>query len=52
MNRVPDVVPSLVDVLNWADELRCQEKAAYVLMVLLHQSYDNRAAIPASRRSR
>jgi hypothetical protein len=23
MNRVPDVVPSLVDVLNWADELRC-----------------------------
>jgi hypothetical protein len=23
MNHVPDVVPSLVDVLNWADEPRC-----------------------------
>jgi hypothetical protein len=51
MNHVPDVVPSLVDVLNWADEPRCQEKSAYVLMILLHRSYDDCAAISASRRS-
>lgn len=45
VSRSPDAVPSLVDVLNWADEPGCQEKAAYVLMVLAHRSYGDRAAM-------
>ena len=45
VSRAPDAVPSLVDVLNWADEPGCQEKAAYVLMVLAHRSYGDRAAM-------
>uniref|UniRef100_A0ACD5YGB0 Uncharacterized protein n=1 Tax=Avena sativa TaxID=4498 RepID=A0ACD5YGB0_AVESA len=45
VSRVPDAVPTLVDVLNWSDEAGCQEKAAYVLMVLAHRSYGDRAAM-------
>lgn len=45
VSRVPDAVPVLVDVLNWSDEAGCQEKAAYVLMVLAHRSYSDRAAM-------
>jgi len=45
VSRAPDAVPSLVDVLNWADEPGCQEKVAYVLMVLAHRSYGDRAAM-------
>nr|CAB3453388.1 unnamed protein product [Digitaria exilis] len=45
VSRAPDAVPCLVDVLNWADEPGCQEKAAYVLMVLAHRSYGDRAAM-------
>lgn len=45
VSRVPDAVPILVDVLNWSDEAGCQEKAAYVLMVLAHRSYGDRAAM-------
>ncbi|KAL6656013.1 hypothetical protein ACP70R_006839 [Stipagrostis hirtigluma subsp. patula] len=45
VSRVPDAVPTLVDVLNWSDEPGCQEKAAYVLMVLAHRSYGDRAAM-------
>ncbi|CAD6261224.1 unnamed protein product [Miscanthus lutarioriparius] len=45
VSHAPDAVPSLVDVLNWADEPGCQEKVAYVLMVLAHRSYGDRAAM-------
>ncbi|CAL5088343.1 unnamed protein product [Urochloa decumbens] len=45
VSRAPDAVASLVDVLDWADEPGCQEKAAYVLMVLAHRSYGDRAAM-------
>ncbi|CAM0951379.1 unnamed protein product [Alopecurus aequalis] len=45
VSRVPDAIPVLVDVLNWSDEAGCQEKAAYVLMVLAHRSYGDRAAM-------
>ncbi|KAK1630798.1 hypothetical protein QYE76_005113 [Lolium multiflorum] len=45
VSRVPDAVATLVDVLDWADEAGCQEKAAYVLMVLAHRSYGDRAAM-------
>ncbi|KAF0911450.1 hypothetical protein E2562_008323 [Oryza meyeriana var. granulata] len=45
VSRAPNAVPVLVDVLNWSDEPGCQEKAAYVLMVLAHRSYADRAAM-------
>ncbi|CAN6195949.1 unnamed protein product [Urochloa humidicola] len=45
VSRAPDAVPILVDVLDWSDEPGCQEKAAYVLMVLAHRSYGDRAAM-------
>ncbi|CAN6182293.1 unnamed protein product [Urochloa humidicola] len=45
VSRAPDAVPTLVDVLDWSDEPGCQEKAAYVLMVLAHRSYGDRAAM-------
>ncbi|VAI18034.1 unnamed protein product [Triticum turgidum subsp. durum] len=45
VSRAPDAVPVLVDVLNWSDDAGCQEKAAYVLMVLAHRSYGDRAAM-------
>ncbi|CAN6204465.1 unnamed protein product [Urochloa humidicola] len=45
VSRAPDAVPTLVDVLDWGDEPGCQEKAAYVLMVLAHRSYGDRAAM-------
>jgi len=39
---VPDVFPVLIDVLNWSDSPGCQEKASYVLMVMVHRSYTDR----------
>uniref|UniRef100_A0A0E0M195 Armadillo repeat-containing domain-containing protein n=1 Tax=Oryza punctata TaxID=4537 RepID=A0A0E0M195_ORYPU len=45
VSRAPDAVPVFVDVLNWSDEPGCQEKAAYILMVLAHRSYADRAAM-------
>lgn len=45
VSRAPNAVPVLVDVLNWSDNALCQEKAAYVLMVLAHRSYGDRAAM-------
>ncbi|CAN6166959.1 unnamed protein product [Urochloa humidicola] len=45
VSRATDAVPTLVDVLDWSDEPGCQEKAAYVLMVLAHRSYGDRAAM-------
>uniref|UniRef100_A0A0D9XDR8 Armadillo repeat-containing domain-containing protein n=1 Tax=Leersia perrieri TaxID=77586 RepID=A0A0D9XDR8_9ORYZ len=48
VSRAHDAVPILVDVLNWSDEPGCQEKAAYILMVLAHRSYADRAAMSES----
>ncbi|GJN33999.1 hypothetical protein PR202_gb22630 [Eleusine coracana subsp. coracana] len=45
VSRAPDAVPVLVDALGWCDEPGCQEKAAYVLMVLAHRSGADRAAM-------
>lgn len=33
-----DALPMLIDVLNWIDFPKCQEKAAYILMVMAHKS--------------
>ncbi|XP_073099002.1 U-box domain-containing protein 4 isoform X2 [Elaeis guineensis] len=40
-----DAFPMLVDVLNWSDAPGCQEKAAYVLMVMAHKAYGDWAAM-------
>jgi hypothetical protein len=45
VSRAPEAVPALVDALDWADEPGCQEKAAYLLMVLAHRSHGDRAAM-------
>lgn len=44
-----DAFPLLIDVLNWSDFPRCQEKAAYILMVMAHKSQGcERAAMAAA----
>lgn len=49
VSGVADAFPVLVDVLNWSDEPGCQEKAAYVLMVMAHKSQGgDRAAMAAA----
>ncbi|XP_008794334.2 U-box domain-containing protein 12-like [Phoenix dactylifera] len=45
VSRSRDAFPILVDVLNWSDAPGCQEKAAYVLMVMAHKSYGDWAAM-------
>ncbi|CAL5419347.1 unnamed protein product [Camellia sinensis] len=42
---VSDALPILIDVLNWTDSPGCQEKAAYILMVMAHKSYGDRQAM-------
>ncbi|PSS17730.1 U-box domain-containing protein [Actinidia chinensis var. chinensis] len=39
---VPDAFQILVDALNWTDSPGCQEKASYILMVMVHKSYGDR----------
>ncbi|XP_020578455.1 U-box domain-containing protein 12-like [Phalaenopsis equestris] len=44
-----DAFSVLIDVLNWSDEPGCQEKAAYILMVMVHKSRGGeRAAMAAA----
>ncbi|WOL19385.1 U-box domain-containing protein 14-like [Canna indica] len=45
VSRSPDALVILVDVLAWCDAAACQEKAAYVLMVMAHKSPSDRAAM-------
>ncbi|KAJ0965896.1 hypothetical protein J5N97_027034 [Dioscorea zingiberensis] len=45
INRTRDAFPILVDVLNWSDSPSCQEKAAYILMVMAHKGYSDRTAM-------
>ncbi|XP_010942114.1 U-box domain-containing protein 45 [Elaeis guineensis] len=45
VSRSRDAFPILVDVLNWSDAPGCQEKAAYVLMVMAHKACGDRAAM-------
>ncbi|KAL1215154.1 U-box domain-containing protein 7 [Cardamine amara subsp. amara] len=37
--------PILVDVLNWNDSQKCQEKAIYILMLMAHKGYGDRKAM-------
>ncbi|XP_057958797.1 U-box domain-containing protein 13-like [Malania oleifera] len=45
VSTVADAFPILVDVLNWTDSPACQEKAAYILMVMAHKAYGDRQAM-------
>ncbi|KAG1364368.1 U-box domain-containing protein 13 [Cocos nucifera] len=45
VRRSRDAFPMLVDVLNWSDSPGCQEKAAYVLMVMAHKAYGDWAVM-------
>ncbi|XP_078443341.1 ARM repeat superfamily protein [Wolffia australiana] len=38
-----EAIPILVDVLRWSDSPACQEKAAYVLMVMAHKGNGSRS---------
>ncbi|CAN6458746.1 unnamed protein product [Victoria cruziana] len=40
-----DSVPILIDVVHWIDAPDCQEKAVYILMVMVHKSYQDRQTI-------
>ncbi|KAI7749508.1 hypothetical protein M8C21_001873 [Ambrosia artemisiifolia] len=42
ISSVHDAFQILVDVLSWTDSPDCQEKAAYILMVMAHKSYRDR----------
>ncbi|KAH0461381.1 hypothetical protein IEQ34_008956 [Dendrobium chrysotoxum] len=49
VSRAADAFPMLIDVLNWSDFPRCQEKAAHILMVMAHKSHGGeRAAMAAA----
>lgn len=45
VTRVSESLPVLVDVLNWIDSPKCQEKAAYILMVISFKSRKERSAM-------
>lgn len=45
ISSVPDVFPTLIDVVSWSDAPGCQEKASYILMVMAHKSYGDRQAM-------
>ncbi|KAL6985184.1 hypothetical protein U1Q18_018561 [Sarracenia purpurea var. burkii] len=45
VSALPDAFPILIDTLNWTDSPGCQEKAAYILMVMAHKSYRDRHAM-------
>ncbi|MQL84294.1 hypothetical protein Taro_016790 [Colocasia esculenta] len=45
VSRSSEAFQILVDVLNWSDSPGCQETAAYVLMVMAHKAYSDRAAM-------
>ncbi|KAG7567671.1 Armadillo [Arabidopsis thaliana x Arabidopsis arenosa] len=42
---VVEAFPILVDVLNWNDSVKCQEKAIYILMLMAHKGYGDRKAM-------
>ncbi|KAG0466975.1 hypothetical protein HPP92_018555 [Vanilla planifolia] len=49
LSRTADAFDVLVDVLNWIDSPGCQEKAVYILMVMVHKPRScDRAAMAAA----
>lgn len=45
VSRSAEAFHILVDVLTWSDSPGCQEQAAYVLMMMAHKAYSDRAAM-------
>ncbi|VYS53437.1 unnamed protein product [Arabidopsis thaliana] len=45
IGEVVEAFPILVDVLNWNDSIKCQEKAVYILMLMAHKGYGDRNAM-------
>jgi hypothetical protein len=45
ISAVRDAITILVDVLNWIDSPKCQEKASYILMIMAHKAYADRQAM-------
>ncbi|CAL0327178.1 unnamed protein product [Lupinus luteus] len=45
ISTVRDAIPILMDVLNWTDSPKCQEKASYILMIMAHKSCGDRHAM-------
>ncbi|KAJ3704731.1 hypothetical protein LUZ61_008436 [Rhynchospora tenuis] len=45
LSRANDAIPILIDVLGWTDAPSCQEKSAYILMVMAHKSHSDRAVM-------
>ncbi|GAU27031.1 hypothetical protein TSUD_313930 [Trifolium subterraneum] len=45
ISAVRDAITILVDVLNWTDSPKCQEKASYILMIMAHKAYADRQAM-------
>jgi hypothetical protein len=45
LSRANESLTILIDVLGWTDAPSCQEKSAYILMVMGHKSHADRAAM-------
>lgn len=45
IGKANEAFPILIDVLNWVDAPKCQEKAAYILMIMAHNSWSHRRAM-------
>ncbi|EOA27015.1 hypothetical protein CARUB_v10023113mg [Capsella rubella] len=45
ITAVAEAFSILVDVLNWNDSVKCQEKAIYILMLMAHKGYGDRRAM-------
>ncbi|XP_024395917.1 uncharacterized protein [Physcomitrium patens] len=47
--ELPDAIETLVEILGWGEYPKCQDRAAYVLMVAAHHSYAHRQAMVRKR---
>ncbi|GLJ29162.1 hypothetical protein SUGI_0574990 [Cryptomeria japonica] len=48
IGQTNDAFPILIDVLNWVDAPKCQEKAAFILMIIAHNSWSHRRTMVES----
>ncbi|XP_062016798.1 U-box domain-containing protein 7 [Rosa rugosa] len=48
MENSPLVPESLIEILTWDEKSKCQELSSYILMILAHQSSDQRAKMAKS----
>ncbi|PRQ29138.1 hypothetical protein RchiOBHm_Chr5g0010651 [Rosa chinensis] len=48
MENSPLVPESLIEILTWDEKPKCQELSSYILMILAHQSSDQRAKMAKS----